>query len=71
MKNSMHVSVLLIWVYTVKKNVGPDPDPNCLHNVGPDPDPNCWTLMVFMKEFFGKVHFEKKSDIKKARKITQ
>ena len=31
------------------------------HNVGPDLDPNCLTLTVFLKEFFEKVEFEKKS----------
>ena len=29
-------------------------------NVGPDLDPNCLTLIVFLKEFFKKVDFEKK-----------
>ena len=28
-------------------------------NVGPDLDPNCLTLMVFSKEIFEKVSFEK------------
>ena len=35
-------------------------------NVGPDLDPNCLTLMVFLKEFFEKDDFEKKTDDKKA-----
>ena len=33
-------------------------------------DPNCSTLLVFLKEFLEKVDFEKKSDDKKAYKIT-
>ena len=37
-------------------------DPNQVrHVVGPDLDPNCMTLMLFLKEFFEKVGFEKKS----------
>ena len=35
-------------------------DPNqARQNVWPDLDPNCLTLMVFPKEFFKKVDFEK------------
>ena len=30
-------------------------------NVGPNLDPNCVTLMVYLKEFFEKAYFEKKS----------
>ena len=41
-------------------------------NVGPELDPNCLTLMVFLKEFFRYVDFEKKSaDDKKSVKISQ
>ena len=36
-----------------------DPD-QARQNVGPDLDPNCLTLMVFLKEFFETVDFEKK-----------
>ena len=36
-----------------------DPDQARL-NVGPDLGPDCLTLMVFLKEFFEKVDFEKK-----------
>ena len=35
-----------------------DPD-QARHSVGPDLSPNCLTLMVFLKEFFKKVDFEK------------
>ena len=35
-----------------------DPD-QVRQNVGPDLDPNCLTLMVFLKEFFEKINFEK------------
>ena len=37
-------------------------------NVGPDLDPNCFdTLMVFLKEFFEKVDFEKISRRQRSR----
>ena len=43
-----------------------------LQNVRPELDPNCLTLMVFLKEFFRYVDFEKKSaDDKKSVKISQ
>ena len=38
--------------------------------VRPELDPNCLTLMVFLKEYFKKVNFEKKSDDKKKCNIT-
>ena len=42
-----------------------------VHFVGPDLDPNRLTLIVFLKEFFGKVNFEKISaDDNKSMKIT-
>ena len=34
-------------------------EPRSGQNAGPDLDPNCLTLMVFLKEFFEKVNFEK------------
>ena len=40
-------------------------------DVGPDLDPNCLTMMVFLKEFFEKVAFEKISRRQKACKIIQ
>ena len=30
-----------------------------LHFVGPDLDPNCSTLMMFLKDIFEKINFEK------------
>ena len=39
-----------------------DPE-QALQNAGPDLDPNCLTLIVFLKEFFGK------TDGKKACKL--
>ena len=48
-----------------------DPDQN-QQNVGPHLDPNCLTLMVFLKGFFEKVYFEKKSaEDNKSMKNTQ
>ena len=48
-----------------------DPD-QARQNVRPDLDLNCTTLMVFLKEFFEKVDFEKNEQTtKKAFKITQ
>ena len=35
-----------------------NPDQAC-HNIRPDLDPNCLTLIVFLKEFFKKLDFEK------------
>ena len=35
-----------------------DPD-QARQNIGPDLDLNCLTMMVFLKEFFEKVYFEK------------
>ena len=41
-------------------------DPNQVrHFVGPDLDPNCMALMLFLKEFFEKVGFEKNQQILK------
>ena len=37
-----------------------DPDQD-RQDVGPDLDPNCLTLTVFLKDFFFKDNFEKKS----------
>ena len=37
-----------------------DPDQEQQY-VGPDLDPNCLTQIVFMKEFYEKVNFEKKA----------
>ena len=47
-----------------------DPDQD-RQNVGPDLDPNCLTLIAFLKEFFEKVRFEKKStdDNKSLKKL--
>ena len=36
-----------------------DPD-QARQNVGPNLDPNCLTLMIFSKEYFAEVDFEKK-----------
>ena len=42
------------------KQFGPRSGPNkAQQNVRSDLDPNCLTLMVFLKEFFKKVDFEK------------
>ena len=38
-------------------------------NVGPDLDPNCLTLMVFLKEFFKKVDYEKNQQTTKKHVI--
>ena len=37
----------------------------CQQNVRPDLDPNCLTLMVFLKDFFEKVDFEKNQQMAK------
>ena len=48
-----------------------DPD-QARQNVGPDLDPNCLTLMVFLKEFFEKVDFEKyQQTIKEGSAVAQ
>ena len=49
------VTCLLI---TFTNSLDPDQDQQ---NVGPDLDPSCLTLIVFLKEFFEKVNFEKVS----------
>ena len=54
---------------TFANNLEPD---QTRRNVRPDLDPDCETLIVFLKDFFEKVDFEKKSaDDKKAGKISQ
>ena len=40
-----------------------DPD-QARHFVGPDLDPNCLTLMVFQKEYFEKIDFERNQQMK-------
>ena len=45
------------------KQFGPRPGPTKwkMLSVGPDLDPSCLTLIVFLKQFFKKSDFEKKS----------
>ena len=51
------------------KHFGPDHDGQ---KVGPDLNPDCLTLIVFLKEFFEKVNFEKSwQRTTRSRKITQ
>ena len=57
-----------VWVFLGALRLKFDPD-QARQNVGPDLDPNFFdALMVFLKEFFKKVDFEKKqlSNDKKA-----
>ena len=46
----------LLSLITFGNSLDPDQDQQ---NVGPDLDPNSLTLMIFLKEFFEKVDFEK------------
>ena len=53
----IRVNVLLSSADNFCEQLDPDQD---RQNVGPDLDPNCFdTLMVFLKEYFEKVDFEK------------
>ena len=55
----------------MKNDKSLDPD-QARQYVGPDLDPSCLTLMVFLKEFFEKVDFEKYlQTTKKTIKSTQ
>ena len=44
-----------------------DPD-QFSQNAGPDMDPNCLKLIVFLKESFEKVNFEKKKSNRRQQK---
>ena len=46
-----------------------DPD-QARQNVGPYLDSNCLILMVFLKEFFEKVDFEKSTNIISRKELT-
>ena len=63
----MPLSVELRLLTTFAKSLNQAQD---VQNVGPDLDPNHLTLIVFLKEFFEKVNFEKKLD-NKTMKSTQ
>ena len=45
-----------LLLITLANSLDPDQD---RQNAGPDLDPNCLTLIVFLKELFEEVNFEK------------
>ena len=49
----------LIEYFFLRQTNSLDPD-QFSQNAGPDMDPNCLKLIVFLKESFEKVNFEKK-----------
>ena len=58
-QNLKKVNVALKWRLMITNTNSLDPDQD-RQNVGPDLDPNRLTLsVVFLKEFFDKVNFEK------------
>ena len=60
--NSLPTSVVCCMI-TFANSLDPD---QARRNVGPDLDPNCVTLMVYLKEFFEKVDFEKCQQLTKS-----